>query len=56
MNRNEYLESYKIQVVRRVMSGESHNKVAKELGIVKSTSTLTFFPSYKKTAEPCRSA
>ena len=37
MNRNEYLESYKIQVVRRVMSGESHNKVAKELGIAKST-------------------
>ena len=27
MDRNEYLESYKIQVVRRVMSGESHNKV-----------------------------
>lgn len=37
MNRNEYLESYKIQVVRRVMAGESHNKVAKELGIAKST-------------------
>lgn len=37
MQRNEYLESYKIQIVRRVMSGESHNKVAKELGIAKST-------------------
>ena len=37
MDRNEYLESYKIQVVRRVMSGESHNKVAKELGIARST-------------------
>lgn len=37
MNRNEYLESYKIQVVRSVMSGESHSNAAKELDIAKST-------------------
>ena len=37
MVNNNYLESYKIQIVSRMMSGESHNKVAKELGIAKST-------------------
>lgn len=37
MKNNEYLESYKIQVVRKVMSGASLKKTAEELGIAKST-------------------
>ncbi len=37
MNENQYLESYKIQIVRRMMSGESLGKIAKELGIAKSS-------------------
>ena len=37
MKNNEYLESYKIQVVRKIMSGEFTNETAKKLGIAKST-------------------
>lgn len=37
MVNNSYLESYKIQVVRRILSGEHIQRVAKELGIAKST-------------------
>ena len=37
MINNEYLESYKIQVVRRIVSGEKTATVSKELGIAKST-------------------
>ena len=33
MNRNEYLESYKIQVVRRVMSGEPHPYIFEIAGL-----------------------
>ena len=37
MKNNEYLESFKIQVVRKIMSGEFTNETAKKLGIAKST-------------------
>lgn len=37
MVNNNYLESYKIQVVRRMLSGEHLKVVSKELGIAKST-------------------
>lgn len=37
MVNNSYLESYKIQVVRRMLSGEHLNVVSQELGIAKST-------------------
>ena len=37
MINNSYLESFKIQVVRRMLSGEHLKTVSKELGVAKST-------------------
>ena len=37
MVNNNYLESFKIQVVRRMLSGEHLKVVSQELGIAKST-------------------
>lgn len=37
MKNNEYLETFKIQAVKRIYSGESQKALCKELGISKST-------------------
>lgn len=37
MENNSYLESYKIQVVRRIFAGESMKNISNELHIAKST-------------------
>lgn len=37
MKNNEYLESFKIQIVRKVLSGERVYRISKEYNIAKST-------------------
>lgn len=37
MKNNEYLETYKIQAVKRIYAGESQKSICQELGISKST-------------------
>lgn len=37
MENNSYLESYKIQVIRRIFAGESMKNISNELHIAKST-------------------